>query len=142
MVRAPPPSGISHHTVLDSESDRAYCMFREGLRTWAPGWVTTFYFFSWAGLCGLRALHKLIGLGITPHQQPGRGRNAQLRDMMAWLDYVWYHERGVCWATDTVGLHVAAAIIAPVDACLVACRHAHGIGLEWYASGYWWLFWR
>ena len=62
--------------------------------------------------------------------------------MMAWLDYAWYHERGVCWATDTVGLHAAAAIIAPVDACLAAFRHAHGIGLEWYSSGYWWLFWR
>ena len=115
-------------------------MFRESLRTWAPGWVTLFYFILWVGFCGYRVLHRLIGLNITPHQLP-RGRNAQLRDLIAWHDYAWYHKRGICWATDTIGMHAAAAIIAPFDACGTALRRAYSIGYDGYTAVHWWLFW-
>ena len=137
----PPPSG-KLHTVLDSESDRAYSMFREGLRTWAPGWITAFYFLLWIGFCGKRYLHRRVGLGITEHQLPGRGRNVRLRDMVAWLDYSWYHRRGIYWATDTLGMHAAAAIIAPMDVCGMALRRAYDIAHERYTACHWWLFWK
>ena len=116
-------------------------MFRESVRTWAPGWVTAFYFILWTGFCAQRCIFRGCKLSISVHQLPGRGRNAQLRDMIAWNDYSWYHRRGVCWATDTVGLHVAAAMIAPVDACGTAFRHARDACHARYDSWHWWLFW-
>ena len=137
----PPPSGILSRTVLDTESDRAYAMCRESLRTWAPGWMTVFYFLLWAGFCGLRVLHRLIGLNITSHQLPGRGRNAQLREMMAWNEHIWYHKRGIYWVTDTVRMYAAATIIAPFDACGTALRRAYGFCYDRYTAYHWWLFW-
>ena len=137
----PPPSGTRHHTSLDPESDRARAMFIESVRTWAPGWITAFYLFLWIGFCIQRFLFRCNGLGISVHQLPGRGRNAQLRDMMAWMDYSWYHRRGICWATDTVGAHAAAAIIAPFDAGLAAFRRARIACLAAYDAWHWWFVW-
>ena len=137
----PPPSGTRHHTSLDPESDRARAMFIESVRTWAPGWITAFYLFLWIGFCIQRSLFRCSGLGISVHQLPGRGRNAQLRDMMAWMDYSWYHRRGICWATDTVGAHAAAAIIAPFDAGLAAFRRARSACLAAYDAWHWWFVW-
>ena len=117
-------------------------MFIESVRTWAPGWITAFYLFLWIGFCIQRFLFRCSGLGISVHQLPGRGRNAQLRDMMAWMDYSWYHRRGICWATDTVGAHAAAAIIAPFYAGLAAFRRARSACLAAYDAWHWWFFWR
>ena len=141
MTGAPPPSGTRNHTSLDPESDRARTMFRESVRTWAPGWITAFYLFLWIGLCFQRLLYRWNGLGISVHQLPGRGRNAQLRDMVAWMDYSWYHGKGICWATDTVGAHAAAIIIAPFDAGYLAFRRARSACLAAYDAGHWWFIW-
>ena len=116
-------------------------MLRESVRTWAPGWVTAFYLFLWIGLCTQHLLYRWNGLGISVHQLPGRGRNAQLRNMVGWMDYSWYHSRGICWATDTVGAHAAAAIIAPFDASYSAFRRARSACLAAYDAGHWWFTW-
>ena len=141
MTGAPPPSGTRNHTSLDPDSDRARAMFMESVRTWAPGWITAFYLFLWIGFCAQRFLLRCIGSGISVHQLPGRGRNAQLRDMVAWLDYSWYHSRGICWATDRIGAHTAAAIIAPFDAGRAALRYARSTCLTAYDTWHWWFVW-
>ena len=143
MTGAPPPRGnVTPHQSWTQSQTVPRAMFRESVRTWAPGWVTAFYLLLWIGLCTQRLLHRWNGMGISVHQLPGRGRNAQLRDMVAWMDYSWYHQRGICWATDTVGAHAAAASLPHSTQATWHFRHAHACASRrHYDAWHWWFIW-